>query len=77
MMNISVVRGEWHGLSFEDLTLAIAGLIFAYVLARLFGNGRVPGRAPRVRSDRTAHDQQTPPIVDESQSDSSPPTCPD
>jgi hypothetical protein len=76
-VNIAIARGEWHGLSLEDLFLAIAGVIFAYVLARLFGNGWVPGRARRVRSDRVGHDQQTPPIVDESQPDVSPPAWPD
>lgn len=39
-MDIAVARGNWHGFSLEDLFLGIAGVIFALVLAWLFGVGR-------------------------------------
>ncbi|MCC6790087.1 MAG: hypothetical protein IT336_00285 [Thermomicrobiales bacterium] len=39
-MDIAVARGNWHGFSLEDLFLGIAGVIFAVVLAWLFGVGR-------------------------------------
>jgi hypothetical protein len=36
-MSFAIARGNWHGISLEDLFLGIAGLVFAFVLARLFG----------------------------------------
>jgi hypothetical protein len=37
-MSFAIARGNWHGLSLEDAVLGVAGLVFAYVLTRLFGH---------------------------------------
>lgn len=60
-MNIAIARGEWHGLSLEDLFLAIAGVIFAFVLALLFNNGIAHRRIPPVRPDPLPDERETPP----------------
>lgn len=60
-MTIAIARGEWHGLSLEDLFLAIAGVIFAFVLALLFNNGLAHRRIPPVRPDPLPNEQETPP----------------
>lgn len=72
-MRFVIARAEWHGLSLEDLAMAVAGLIFAVLLAGLLGADRDPARGEERGSapggaERTAMENEDPgpgsPVVD-------------